>query len=59
MNGRLVLIALLVLAVAATPSVTDAYRGWQEAPETRRWIVGSYLFAAVVVLVALRNGWEG
>jgi hypothetical protein len=48
MTGRQALIALAIIALAATPGIGEAILVWGQTPEARGLIVGWY--AAVVVL---------
>lgn len=50
--GRRLIAAAVVLVIAACPTVLDAKRGWEETPEDRPLIVGSYLVAVLVAIFA-------
>lgn len=48
MTGRQALIALAIIALAATPGIGEAILVWRQNPEAKGLIIGWY--AAVVVL---------
>lgn len=53
-STRALLVAAVILVIAVTPTLLDAYRSWTEAPETRPWIIVIYIVAVVVAL----TGWR-
>lgn len=52
MDARCLMGAAVVLVIAVTPTILDAWRGWIETPEHRWIIVTAYLVAIVVALSA-------
>jgi hypothetical protein len=52
-QGRLLLTAVAIVIIAATPGAAESYLAWHEFPETRTWIVGWYVALVVMVLLAV------
>jgi hypothetical protein len=53
MSNRVLLTAVAIVVIAATPGAMESYLAWQEFPETRPYIVGWYVALIVMVLVAV------
>lgn len=47
---KALIIAGVVLIIAVTPTLFDAYDAWMDHPTTRPVLIGWYLFAAFVAL---------
>jgi hypothetical protein len=52
-NNALI-VAAVVVVIAATPTLFDAYDAWVKHPRVRLWLGVWYIFAAFVALFAWR-----
>lgn len=50
-KGRTLMGAAVVLVIAVTPTILDAWRAWIETPE-HRWLIVTAYVAAVVIAVS-------
>lgn len=52
MSGKSLLAAAVVMVIAVTPTILDAWDTWIKRPEHRWVIVAVYIVAAIVALSA-------
>jgi len=52
-SSRVLLTAVAIVVIAATPGVMESYLAWEQYPETRAYIVGWYVALVVMTLAAV------
>lgn len=55
MSTRILLTAIAIIVIAATPGAMESYLAWEQYPETRPYIVGWYVSLVVMTLLAVQS----
>jgi hypothetical protein len=52
-STRVLLTAVAIIVIAATPGAMESYLAWEQYPETRPYIVGWYVALVLMTLAAV------